>query len=145
MPKLVLAFFVWLSCLPSPLSFMAKPKPHCKRIHEGRFVFRPNSQDELQIMRTGSFQQEIRRSTGDTALWQITWTNKCSYKLKLVKFNRKLPKIEQKFYEDHQPFVNVSKVTDKYYTFVGRLDSASTYGVVIDTIWFENMKGRRMQ
>ena len=110
----------------------------CKDVKKGVFYLYPSSLPKgFIILRNDSIQKEINIETKDTSFWKINWKNSCTFNLKFIRSTQAMPEEEKKFYNLHQPVINVLGVTKDYYIFKVGLDSINAAKVIIDTIWFK--------
>lgn len=118
------------------------PIPTCKDLRTGTYYSYPkNSSDGYSCIRKGRNEIEKNLSTGDSTIWEVTWTDKCSYTMRYVRGSEQLQGKMEKFLENHQLVFRVGTITDEYYIYSEYVDEISKKPYAIDTIWFREKEG----
>lgn len=112
--------------------------PNCNKTKNGNFYFYPTkSTKSFLIIRDGTSQQEIDLNTKDTSFWKVNWPEDCVLTTQFLKTTKTIPEDQANFLKSHVTVIEIQKVTNKYYTFLGSIDVNGTkMGQTQDTIWF---------
>jgi hypothetical protein len=132
------AFAVFLSAiLFLPVLVHCQDKsPDCRQLHDGIYYYYPiNSTNRYVCYRQGNLQREIDLTTGDSAIWQVSWEGFCAYSLKYISGNKKMPPETLKFLKKHTQVFRIEAVTEDYYVYTSFIDEISSMSVKKDTLW----------
>ncbi|MFT3947569.1 MAG: hypothetical protein QM763_11425 [Agriterribacter sp.] len=106
-------------------------------MRSGVFHFYPkNTNDHFIIYAEPSRHKEINGNTGDTIVWDIQWTNECSFIERFMSADAALDKKTAKFLKAHSVAYKIEAITDDYFTFKGYVDKLSGVLIQQDTVWF---------
>src|SRR5918993_35636 len=122
----------------SPVSvFAQKDAVDCSRLRNGTFYSYPkNSNLSFRYERSDNTQKEINLTTGETAIYEITWDGKCNYSLKYQSGYKKLNSDVADFLENHKLIVKVVDVNSLYCAFEVHADKLKNPLLSSDTLWF---------
>ena len=126
-----------LACLLFSLTcFIAQAQNDCETIKTGTFYYYPkNSTDNYLEIRDDKYLYETNLTKGDSAVYEIKWSDDCVYTLKYVSENAEVSDDAEKFNKKHKVLFEVNKITKDYYTFTGYIDKTSNQPILKDTMW----------
>ena len=126
-----------LACLLFSLTcFIAQAQNDCETIKTGTFYYYPkNSTDNYLEIRDDKYLYETNLTKGDSAVYEIKWSDDCVYTLKYVSGNAEMSDDAEKFNKKHKVLFEVNKITKDYYTFTGYIDKTSNQPILKDTMW----------
>lgn len=108
----------------------------CENFSTGFFHYYPkNTTNYYTIIRTNKSELYIDNETKDTSKWEISWIDKCSYKLKYDKTNKGDTKKTRTFFKKHDIIQIIRGMTDEYYVLDSYIDKAEGKSINSDTIW----------
>ena len=111
--------------------------PDCRKVRKGEFYFYPpDKRGPFKLVRYDSIQYEIDLGSKDTSTWKLQWLNDCTVRSNFISATNKLPAEMMDFFNSHTIYLEIMKVTEKYYYFKVSLDSLTSHIVDYDTAWF---------
>lgn len=118
-------------------SCITKSKPeNCTMYLQGSFRYKFRLNNILHfysIVRNDTLQYEKNLSTGDSAVYKITWTDSCIYELRYITGNTHQSEEELENQKKSIITTTILGGTEKYYLFKTTANTHST--VLNDTIW----------
>jgi hypothetical protein len=132
-------FIIFLLFLFSgPLNLVCQTKTlSCADLKTGIFYYYPkNVSGRFIDVRDNEFLHEKSMDNEDSGLSKIKWINDCSYSLKYIRGNAKLPVETLQFLKSHDLVYEIINITENYYTFKGYVDKTSNPAFLTDTMWF---------
>lgn len=131
MPKL-LSFFTFFLLSLNIFS------QECKSLEESIYFSYPkNSKDSTITVRSKDKLIETDLRTGDSMVWKIKWTGKCTYETEFVSGSKKLDPAVKSFLKENKFAFKVVQVTAQYFIAEAYLNKANGRPFYIDTAFFE--------
>jgi hypothetical protein len=133
--------FVILSCsLIFPLTAFTQ-SVGCADIKNGVFIYLLKKDgSKIVCTRTADEQREFNVSAHQTVVWEINWTNDCTYVLTYSSGLEDAPKQTQQLVRKHK-FVNtITSVTPDYYIVQTSLDKPLNPVLTTDTLWIKQYR-----
>jgi hypothetical protein len=101
------------------------------------FSYPENSNDSTVTYRSKDRLVEKDLRTGDSTVWKIKWTSKCSYTAEYVLGNRKLSPGDREYLEKHKFAFEVESMNKDYFIASAYIDKVSGKPFSRDTAFFQ--------
>lgn len=114
---------------------------NCSDVKNGVFIsFSKTDGSKTICTRLGDVQKESNALTRESVLWDVEWINDCSYYLKYNSGLEDKPKQELEMLKKHKFLVQITSVSQDYYTFQSFLDKESNPVILKDTLWVKQRR-----
>jgi hypothetical protein len=91
----------------------------CRDFKTGTFLYNPQTAGipSFDVMRVGTIQTEINRSTGDSSTLAVTWLDDCTYTLRIIESDVVYPDSLMKMMDTTVVKTTILSWTSDYYIF----------------------------
>lgn len=110
----------------------------CSSIIESTYFSYPaNSNDSSTTHRSKDKLVEIDLRSGDSTVWKIKWTGKCTYDAEYISGSKKLEPDVRNFLKEHKFIFKVQAVTTDYFILAAYYDKIKDRPFAVDTAFFQ--------